>query len=171
MPDPLAGTPTIVGLTKDCQKSEIYKTEIGCAVTTEDKRQMAYTFTWEPRGIHARFYGVYAVTELMETFIQISRAPVSIEVSYAILDYTAVESQSFTEMDALNVVAFDIGLSRLMPKLRLAVLVHEGHALEAWRMFMCHHPIPERYEVFQSLSGVRSWMEDICLPSPAGTLA
>ena len=127
---------------------------------------MAYTLTWEPKGIHARFSGVCSVTELMETFMQISRAPVSVEVSYVILDYVDVESQCFTEMDALNVVAFEIGLSRLMPKLRFAVLVRDGRALDAWRTFVSHHPFPERYQVFRSPSELGSWLGGICLPSP-----
>ncbi len=132
---------------------------------------MAHTFTWEPKGIHARFAGACSVAELMETFLQICRAPVSMEVDYAILDYSAVESQSFTEMDVLNVVAFDIGLSRFLPNLRFAVVAHDGCALEALRMLMGHHAMPERYAFFRSLSEVRSWLKDACLPTPTGTVA
>lgn len=119
---------------------------------------MAYSVTWEPLGIYARFAGACTVNDVQRAFETISDDYRSYDIRGAIFDYLDVESHHVTKRDAVKLAAFDIGMAHYFPSIRFASVITDERVLEFWQHFVDVVKIPGRHGIFPTVSAARDWL-------------
>ncbi len=119
---------------------------------------MAYSVTWKPHGIYARFSGACTVNDVQRAFETISDDYRSNDIRGAIFDYLDVESHHVTKRDAVKLAAFDIGMAYYFPSIRFAGVMTDERVLEFWQHFVDVVKMPGRHGIFSTVSAARDWL-------------
>lgn len=131
---------------------------------------MAHNTTWEEYGIHWEYYGVVTLQEVAQSNTEFYCDDRSDSAKYQIFDGTAAEDFVGTEEEARMIAAIDLGASRSITDLKVALVV-PASALDLAEQYIASSKelkSPWTFRIFPSLAEARTWVQEETPPSADG---
>jgi hypothetical protein len=121
---------------------------------------MPHELTWEPKGVHARFFGTCTIADVVGALGRIGGDPRLDDLRYAVFDYLAVASHDVEESQIEEAAAHDVGIALTNPRLVFASVTRDPQIVAIWRHFRSASPSPERLALFATLDEARAWITE-----------
>ena len=124
---------------------------------------MPYRTHWKENGIVWEFYGDVTAQEIERANAEFYRDARSDEAKYQIVDARDVASVEWQERDIKTVAAYDLGASRTLRNVRVALVADDGEIMEKLDRYA---DLSRRlnsswqFERFETLEPARAWVRD-----------
>lgn len=131
---------------------------------------MAHKTTWEENGIHWEYFGVVTLQEVAQSNTEFYCDDRSDAAKYQIFDGIAVEEFVGTEEEARMIAAIDLGASRSITDLKVALIVPDS-ALDLAKQYIASSKelkSPWSFRIFPSVEEARKWVHEEIPPFEAG---
>jgi hypothetical protein len=131
---------------------------------------MPFELTWEPRGVHRRYFGDVTIEERERSFDLICGDPRFDGLRYAITNYLEVVSYEVTPQATEEIAARHIAPLVTNPHIIMAAVVVDATIVEAIRHFISLNFITQPYRSFATEREARAWIEGFVPASPPWAL-
>jgi hypothetical protein len=120
---------------------------------------MPYATTWEDSGVVWTFRGNVTGDEILRANREIYRDPRFDQLTYQIVDLTAVERFDVTEDDMARIAVHDRAAARSKPSVRVAIAAANEMIKDLSAFYdAAMVGAPWRQRIFDSMSEAREWL-------------
>lgn len=121
---------------------------------------MAYTITWNDRGIVWTYTGTLNGPELLESNFEIFGDERFDDIEYQIADLTRVEKFELTETHIRKIAHLDMAAARSNPRIQVAVVTDSETGVELTRIYQKHVTEKSTWEIgiFANLEDAKIWL-------------
>lgn len=121
---------------------------------------MKYTIQWEPEGTIVTFNGVIDMNDIMSANYVVNGDERYYTHSYTVWDFTNCDLSRIHSSDIMRPVAIDIGASRSLSELRVALVVNDDYSLKIAQLYIdkcISIGLPWQFAIFDKLSDAYEW--------------
>ncbi len=121
---------------------------------------MAYSNTWEEKGLYRVFTGITSGLEVIDSNLSIHGDPRFDEIHYVLNDFTAIEGFEVSELDISLIANVDKAATMSKPILKIAIVTTCSDLLQ-WVEKYLQRMSDSSYTccVFDNLEDARKWCE------------
>lgn len=122
---------------------------------------MAYTITWEKRGVYVKFVGTENGAESIEELEKLQSNPAFDDIRYNIIDHSEVAEFSITRDELEILAALRIGGYKANPYLKIAHVTDNKKIIEHFKLWASVGNFPNPPLIFPTLTQAREWAQQL----------
>mgnify|MGYP000968366512 FL=1 len=127
---------------------------------------MPYAISWEPAGVHRRYFGHVTVAERERSFDEICADARFDQLRYAITDYLSVQGYDIEPAATEEIAARHIAPLRTNPHIVMAAVVTDARIIAAIEHFIALGFVTQDYRMFATEEAARAWIATRPGPGP-----